>query len=122
MRIRGMMGLSGSVAFSAAAAQAPASISTTSVSGSLTTSTKADLPNKPAEPDTKRKAEAGLTAAAIAAIIVHASRDQYRAGGRPCACPDDTMRNGRACGGSSGYSRPGGAAPLCYGYPHGFFG
>ena len=24
------------------------------------------------------------------------------------------MRNGRACGGRSAYSRPGGAAPLCY--------
>lgn len=28
--------------------------------------------------------------------------------------PDDSMRNGRACGGRSAYSRPGGAAPLCY--------
>jgi hypothetical protein len=65
-------------------------------------------------PATKRKVEAALTAAAIAAIIVQASRAQYHAGGRPCACPDDTMRNGRACGGRSAYSRPGGAAPLCY--------
>jgi hypothetical protein len=37
-----------------------------------------------------------------------------RTTGRPCACPDDTARNGRACGGRSTYSRPGGAAPLCY--------
>jgi hypothetical protein len=65
-------------------------------------------------PESKRKVEAVLTAAAIAAIIVQASRDQYHAGGRPCACPDDSMRNGRACGGRSAYSRPGGAAPLCY--------
>jgi hypothetical protein len=77
-------------------------------------STKADLPAKPAGPDTKRKVETALTAVAIAAIIIQASRDQYHAGGRPCACPDDSMRNGRACGGSSAYSRPGGAAPLCY--------
>src|SRR5262249_20880105 len=63
-----------------------------------------------------RKAETALTAAAIAAIIVQASRDQYHATGHPCACPDDTMRNGRACGGRSAYSRPGGGAPLCY--PH----
>jgi hypothetical protein len=75
---------------------------------------KADVPAKPAPPDNKRKAEAVLTAAAIAAIIVQASRDQYHARGRPCACPDDSMRNGRACGGRSAYSRPGGAAPLCY--------
>lgn len=64
--------------------------------------------------DTKRKVEVALTAAAIAAILIKASRDQYHASGRPCACPDDTMRNGRACGGRSAYSRPGGAAPLCY--------
>jgi hypothetical protein len=72
-----------------------------SSSGGPTPSTKAALPDKPAAPDTKRKVEAGLTAAAIAAIIVQASRDQYHAGGRPCACPDDTARNGSACGGRS---------------------
>ncbi|AXK83840.1 hypothetical protein DW352_03540 [Pseudolabrys taiwanensis] len=55
-----------------------------------------------------------LTAAAIAALIVQASRQNYYATGRPCACPDDTMRNGRRCGGNSAYSRPGGAQPLCY--------
>jgi hypothetical protein len=64
--------------------------------------------------DKKRIGEAALTAAAIAAIIVKTSRDQYYATGHPCACPDDLMRNGRACGGRSAYSRPGGAAPLCY--------
>jgi hypothetical protein len=64
--------------------------------------------------DKKRIGEAVLTAAAIAAIIVKTSRDQYYATGHPCACPDDLMRNGRACGGRSAYSRPGGAAPLCY--------
>jgi hypothetical protein len=68
----------------------------------------------PQQTDTKRKIEVALTAAAIAAILIKASRDQYHATGRPCACPDDTMRNGRACGSRSAYSRPGGAAPLCY--------
>jgi hypothetical protein len=95
------------VAFSGPAAQAPAPVP------SPTPSAKADLPDKSMRPDNKRKVEAVLTAAAIAAIIVQASRDQYHAGGRPCACPDDTMRNGRACGGRSAYSRPDGAAPLC---------
>jgi hypothetical protein len=71
-------------------------------------------PDTSPRPESKRKVEAALTAAAIAAIIVKASRDQYYATGHPCACPDDTMRNGRACGGRSAYSRPGGAAPLCY--------
>lgn len=78
-------------------------------------SSNAGLPEaKPPGSETKRKVEGALTAAAIAAIIVQASREQYHAGGRPCACPDDTMRNGRACGGRSAYSRPGGASPLCY--------
>ncbi|MGY4402828.1 hypothetical protein [Bradyrhizobium sp. USDA 3315] len=64
--------------------------------------------------DVSRRVEVALTAAAIAAILIQASRDQYHASGRPCACPDDRMRNGRACGGRSAHSRPGGAAPLCY--------
>ncbi|WP_143271630.1 hypothetical protein [Bradyrhizobium mercantei] len=64
----------------------------------------------------KRKVEATLTAAAIVAILIKASRDQYHATGKPCACPDDLIRNGRSCGARSAYSRPGGAAPICY--PH----
>jgi hypothetical protein len=94
-------------------AQAPTPIPAPSPSAGLTPA-KADAPDKPTGPDTKRKVEAALTAATIAAIIVQASRDQYHAGGRPCACPDDTMRNGGACGGRSAYSRPGGAAQLCF--------
>jgi hypothetical protein len=62
---------------------------------------------------TKQKVETALTAAAIAALIVTASRQAYYATGRPCACPDDRMRNGRACGSRSAYSRPSGAQPLC---------
>jgi hypothetical protein len=31
-----------------------------------------------------------------------------------CPCPYSTARNGSRCGGRSAYSRPGGAAPLCY--------
>ncbi|TAI64394.1 hypothetical protein CWO89_19050 [Bradyrhizobium sp. Leo170] len=61
----------------------------------------------------KRTAEV-LTAAAIAALLIQESRRAYHATGRPCACPADSMRNGRACGGRSAYSRPGGRAPLCY--------
>jgi hypothetical protein len=37
-------------------------------------------PSTPAAPDTKRKVETGLTAAAIAAIIVQASRDSITLG------------------------------------------
>jgi hypothetical protein len=32
----------------------------------------------------------------------------------PCPCPYNSMRNGRACGGRSAYSRPGGYSPVCY--------
>ena len=97
----------------AQAAPAPVPAIPSSPSGP-TPSAKASLPDKPVGADNRRKVEAALTAAAIAAIIVQASRDQYHASGRPCACPDDSMRNGRACGGRSAYSRPGGASPLCY--------
>jgi hypothetical protein len=55
-----------------------------------------------------------LTDGDIADIMVRESRNQYHATGKPCACPDDSARNGSACGGRSAYSRPGGASPLCY--------
>jgi hypothetical protein len=32
----------------------------------------------------------------------------------PCPCPYNIMRNGRACGHRSAYSRPGGHSPICY--------
>jgi hypothetical protein len=103
------------VAFSATADQLPKPVAIPSpptVSAPSAKATSTD--NNPARLDTRRKIETALTAAAIAAIIVQTSRDQHHAGGRPCACPDDTTRDGRACGGRSAYSRPGGAAPLCY--------
>lgn len=31
-----------------------------------------------------------------------------------CPCPYNSARNGSSCGKRSAYSRPGGAAPLCY--------
>jgi hypothetical protein len=64
--------------------------------------------------DSERPDETIKAAAAIAAMLVQESRNAYYASGRPCACPDDLMRNGRRCGGNSAYSRPGGAAPYCY--------
>jgi hypothetical protein len=96
-------------------------VTLTSAVDSLPAPRPVQLPaNKPAVQDLdksiekKRTGEAVLTAAAIAAIIVKTSRDQYYATGHPCACPNDLMRNGRACGGRSAYSRPGGASPFCY--------
>jgi hypothetical protein len=46
--------------------------------------------------------------------IIQSSVNEYLATGHPCACPYNTARNGSSCGGRSAYSRPGGAAPLCY--------
>jgi hypothetical protein len=50
----------------------------------------------------------------IARQIVQESREAYYRTGHPCACPDDTARDGSSCGRRSAYSRPGGAEPLCY--------
>ena len=52
--------------------------------------------------------------AQVRELIVQESVGAYLASGRPCACPYSYMRNGAACGGRSAYSRPGGAAPMCY--------
>lgn len=41
-------------------------------------------------------------------------RESIAAYSGPCPCPYNVMRNGRSCGGRSAYSRPGGAAPICY--------
>src|SRR5262249_26468154 len=71
-------------------------------------------PPAPAQSDVKRKGEVALTVAAIIAAIIHESRTTYYRTGHPCACPDDLTRTGQRCGARSAYSRPGGAAPLCY--------
>lgn len=47
----------------------------------------------------------------IKAAIIRESIASYPS---VCACPYSTMRNGRACGGRSAWSKPGGYAPLCY--------
>jgi hypothetical protein len=72
-----------------------------------------------AEPSVERNlprsaTSAALSSSAIVTLIIQQSRNAYYATGHPCACPDDLMRNGRRCGGSSAYSRPGGASPKCY--------
>jgi hypothetical protein len=72
------------------------------------------MPAKSERAEKKHTTETVLTSAAVAALIIAASRSAYYATGHPCACPNDRMRNGRACGGRSAYSRPGGASPLCY--------
>ena len=47
-------------------------------------------------------------------IIIQRSIAAYNATGHPCACPYQSDRAGHSCGRRSAYSRPGGAAPLCY--------
>ncbi len=51
------------------------------------------------------------TDAEIKQEIIEASIASYRG---TCPCPYNTDRAGRRCGARSAYSRPGGAAPLCY--------
>jgi hypothetical protein len=55
-----------------------------------------------------------LTDAQVREAIIKESVAAYMATGHPCACPYNLARNGSQCGGRSAYSRPGGAAPLCY--------
>jgi hypothetical protein len=54
---------------------------------------------------------AALTDSEVRAAIIQESLSGYPG---PCPCPYNTMRNGRACGGRSAYSRPGGYSPVCY--------
>lgn len=88
------------------------------VATSSVASVKTVPADKPIDPSVSKKAskieKEVVAAAVIVAAIIAASRSAYHSTGRPCACPDDRMRNGRSCGGKSAYSRPGGAAPLCY--------
>jgi hypothetical protein len=61
-----------------------------------------------------KRAREVMAEAAIVAAIIAGSIAAYKAMGKPCACPEDTMRNGRRCGGNSAWSRAGGYQPLCY--------
>lgn len=73
------------------------------------------LPDPKAAPaQTETTTKEILTDAAVVALIIAGSIALYKARGRPCACPSDTMRNGRACGGRSAWSKAGGAKPLCF--------
>lgn len=53
----------------------------------------------------------GLTDAQVRQAMIRQSIASYSGS---CPCPYSTARNGSRCGGRSAYSRPGGAAPLCY--------
>ncbi len=61
--------------------------------------------------DTPQPAEQVLTDAAIAALVLQASRAAYPGS---CPCPYDVDRAGKRCGGRSAYNRPNGREPFCY--------
>lgn len=60
--------------------------------------------------------------AAFTTIVPKVEKKPSRRGGEPireayagrCDCPYDQMRNGRACGGRSAWSKPGGRNPVCF--------
>lgn len=52
-----------------------------------------------------------MTDAQVRQAIIRQSIASYSGS---CPCPYSTTRNGSRCGGRSAYSRPGGAAPLCF--------
>ena len=56
-------------------------------------------------------ADCGLPETAIKKAMIAESLANYPGN---CPCPYNADRRGRACGGRSAYSRPGGYAPLCY--------
>ncbi len=77
---------------------------------------QAAKPQSPSAKPTIKKAVAPaprvvLSDAQIRQQIVNRSISRYSGS---CPCPFNTDRAGRRCGGRSAYSRPGGAAPICY--------
>jgi hypothetical protein len=66
-------------------------------------STRRQKPPAPAAP--------ALPLAEIARLIIARSIASYSGN---CPCPYNVDRAGRRCGKRSAYSRPGGAAPICY--------
>lgn len=55
-----------------------------------------------------------LRSATDAEVRDYLIRRSIRSYSGNCPCPYNVDRAGRRCGGRSAYSRPGGAAPLCY--------
>jgi len=58
-----------------------------------------------------QQASASISDAKIRQILIQQSLASYPG---PCPCPYNAMRNGRACGARSVYSKPGSYEPLCY--------
>jgi hypothetical protein len=73
-------------------------------------SSSAPCPIRAAAP-AKGKPEKRPTDAQVKQILIDESIAAYDGN---CPCPYSRARNGSLCGRRSAYSRPGGAAPLCY--------
>jgi hypothetical protein len=56
---------------------------------------------------------AAMSDAQVVAAIIGRSRALHQIH-EPCACPDDRDRDGRICGRSSAYNRPGKRATFCF--------
>jgi len=57
------------------------------------------------------QSKSAKTDAQIAQALIDESISNYKGN---CPCPYNKDRAGRNCGARSAYSRPGGAAPLCF--------
>ena len=81
---------------------------------SAAASTPAQVPApKPDDNDPKTASDV-LNDAAIAALIIQASREAYYTAGHSCPCPYDLAPNGRLCGHHSAHSRHRGGALRCF--------
>lgn len=60
---------------------------------------------------TAAEAKSNLTDAQVKQQIIQESIQSYHGS---CPCPYNVAKNGSRCGKRSAYSRPGGAAPICY--------
>lgn len=69
---------------------------------------------QPTPPASTPEDRSTLPDAKIITFIIAVSVAAYLAMGRPCACPYNTDKAGRACGARSAHSKPNGYSPLCY--------
>ena len=81
---------------------------------SLATSAPAQVPAPKPDDNDPQTASDVLNDAAIAALIIQASREAYYTAGHSCPCPYDLAPNGRLCGHHSAHSRHRGGALRCF--------
>ena len=81
---------------------------------SAAASTPAQVPGPKPDDNDPQTASDVLNDAAIAALIIQASREAYYTAGHSCPCPYDLAPNGRLCGHHSAHSRHRGGALRCF--------